>query len=728
MKLVYYIENIDCPNCAAKIEQKIAKLDGVEEVSLSYATKKLHLTVQSTEGLMQKLQAAADSVEDGVIFTEKKPTGHKEHHEHCHDDHCHDEHCHCASHEHSHDHNHAHGHSHEKNESRRDILILAVGAALFLAGLITEWFIGVPYLPEGLMLAAYLVMGGSVLLASFRSICKGQVFDENFLMSVATIGALIIGSLEEAAGVMLFFRIGEMFEHLAVERSRRSVMEAIDLRPETALRICGDSTETIPAEEVAIGDLLLVRAGDRIPVDGIVEKGESALDTAAMTGESVPQEVRAGDRVMSGCINLSGVLEIRAEAELGDSMVTRILESVENAAAGKPKIDRFITRFARVYTPIVVAIALFTAIVPSLITGNWAHWVYTALNFLMISCPCALVLSVPLAFFSGIGAGSRKGILFKDGAALEVLAKIRAVVMDKTGTLTNGKFSVTDVAAIGCEPEQLLADCAACEAVSTHPIAIGILEYAAAQGMQPEAASDVQEIAGKGILGTHEGRRIACGNSKLMEMLGIAVNAASDNATTVYVAADGHNMGCITLSDTPKSHAAETVAAMNRSGLHTVMLTGDNAANAETIGKQLGIAEVHAELLPTDKPEYMQKVRAAHGSVLFVGDGINDAPVLSGADVGAAMGSGADAAMEAADIVYLTSDPRAILTSMQIAKRVDATAKINIVFALGIKVLIMLLGFLGFANMWLSVFADTGVTILCVLFVLWNVHFHYRKA
>ncbi len=714
MKLVYYIENLDCPNCAAKIEQKIAKLPGVENVSLSYTAMQLHLTAVTGDGLLERIQAAADSVEDGVIFSEEKPVAKKaDAHEHCHDEGC------CGE-------AHAHKHNHdEKRESRRDILILAMGAVLFLAGVAAEFVVQNAYISMGLMLAAYLIMGGSVLWASLKSICKGQIFDENFLMSVTTIGALCIGSWEEAAGVMLFFRIGELFEHIAVERSRKSVMEAIDLRPETVQRIHGELTEKIPAEEVAIGDLLLVRAGDRIPVDGIVEKGESALDTAAMTGESVPVDVQPGDKVMSGCINLSGVLEIRAAAELGDSMVTRIMDSVENAAAGKPKIDRFITLFARVYTPIVVAIAVLTAIVPSLFTGEWEHWIYTALNFLMISCPCALVLSVPLAFFSGIGAGSRRGILFKDGMALEVLANVRAVVMDKTGTLTNGRFSVTEVTAIGCDLETLLADCAACEAVSTHPIAIGILEYTKSMDIETEPAQDVQEIAGKGILGTRNGRRIACGNAKLMEEIGISVQEGS--STIVYTAVDGVYMGSIALADTPKAHAAETVAAMNSRGLHTVMLTGDNAVNAEQIAGKLGIAEVHAELLPTDKPEYMQKVRQEHGSVLFVGDGINDAPVLSGADVGAAMGSGADAAMEAADVVYLHSDPAAILHSIDIARRVNVTAKICIIFALAIKILIMLLGFIGFANMWLSIFADTGVTMFCVLFVIVRVHLSDRK-
>ena len=706
MKHVYYIENLDCPNCAAKIEQKIAKLHGVTAVSLSYTAMQLHLTAEKAEGLLERIQAAADSVEDGVIFHTEKPASAKPSHTHSHAE-------------------HAHGHHHDVKESRRDLLILAVGAVLFAAGLCLHFAAAGAFASKALLLSAYLVMGGSVLWASLKSILKGQIFDENFLMSVATIGALCIGCWEEAAGVMLFFRIGELFEHIAVERSRRSVMEAIDLRPETAQRIIDGGTETIPAEEVQIGDLLLVRAGDRIPVDGIVETGESALDTAAMTGESVPVDVKAGDKVMSGCINLSGVLEIRAAAALGDSMVTRILESVEHAAAGKPKIDRFITRFARVYTPIVVGIAVLTAIVPSLITGEWEHWIYTALNFLMISCPCALVLSVPLAFFSGIGVGSRRGILFKDGIALEVLATIRAVVMDKTGTLTNGRFSVTEVTAIGCDLEVLLADCAACEAVSAHPIAIGILEYADSMGIEASPAEDVQEIAGKGILGTRNGRRIACGNRKLMEDLGISVEES--DSTIVHIAADGVYMGCISLADSPKPHAAETVAAMNRRGLHTVMLTGDNAVNAEMVSKSLGIAEVHAGLLPTEKPEWMQKVRAEKGSVLFVGDGINDAPVLSGADVGAAMGSGADAAMEAADIVYLHADPASILHSIDIAGRVSTAAKICIGFALGIKILIMLLGFMGIANMWLSIFADTGVTMLCVLFVIVHIHLSDRK-
>ncbi len=712
MKVIYTIENLDCPHCAGVIEQKIQNMEGVESASLSLTTGKLHLQVQSTEGLLERIQAIADSVEDGVIFRERAEHAHAQHHGHDHG------HCHCGDHDHVHP---------AGGEGKAEIIQLVVGAGLFVLGLLAEHLLDVPYVSYALLLLAYLLMGWEVLLSSVKSIAKGQIFDENFLMSIASIGALCVGHWEEAAGVMLFFRIGELFEHIAVERSRRSVMEAIDMRPETAQRLYGDTVETIPAEEISIGDHILVRAGDRIPVDGIIRKGESTLDTSAMTGESVPMSVKPGDSIMSGCINLSGVLEVEATAALQDSMVSRILESVENAAAGKPKIDRFITRFARVYTPAVVAVAVLTAVIPSLITGDWGKWVYTALNFLMISCPCALVLSVPLAFFSGIGAGSRKGILFKDGISLEVLSKIKAVVMDKTGTLTNGRFSVKSVHTNGCEASVLLSVCAACESSSVHPIAQSVLAHAAEYGISPETAENVREIAGKGICSSYHGKEVLCGSRRLLEEQGITVPEITETGTHVHAAADGTYLGCLVLSDLPKNHAADAVKAMQQKGLYTVMLTGDSPEHAEEISGMLGIAETHAGLLPTEKPEYMQKIREKHGIVLFVGDGINDAPVLSGADVGAAMGSGADAAMEAADVVFLNPDPQAILTSIDIAERVNRTARISIIFALAVKFLIMLLGFAGFANMWLSIFADTGVTMLCVLYVIANVHLYYKK-
>lgn len=727
MKIVYTFENIDCPNCAAKIEAAIAGIDTVETAALSYTQGTLHLDVTSTEGLLAKLQAAADSVEEGVVFTlrhKAHPHSHVLHHDHeiacraCNAEHQQEEAENAAVHAAS-----AHAHDDAKSHGMdAGTVTLILGAVLFVIGLVLHLLHVQPeMLSKLLLLGAYLLMGWEVLLSAFRNITKGQIFDENFLMTIATIGAICIGSWEEAAGVMLFFRLGELFEHIAVERSRKSVMEAIDLRPETVALCRGDGqTETIPAEYVQVGDHILVRAGDRIPVDGILVRGESTVDTSAMTGEPVPVTVREGDAVMSGCINQSGVIELEVTAALEDSMVQRILDSVENAAAGKPKIDRFITRFARVYTPVVVAIAVLTAVIPSLLTGNWSHWIYTACNFLMISCPCALVLSVPLAFFSGIGAGSAKGILFKDGLTLEALDKVQAVVMDKTGTLTEGTFTVTAMHSEG-SLEELIRYASALESFSNHPVARSILTYASEHSVLFEKASDVQEIAGKGITGTSGGHRIACGNQKLMQLESISVPTPAQAGTCVYVAVDGAYFGYLVLSDTIKPHAKETIAALHDRGLYTVMLTGDSEQHSLAVAQELGMQEMHADLLPDTKPTVMNSVRAERGSVLFIGDGINDAPVLSGADVGAAMGSGADAAMEAADLVLLSSDPQSILTAMDIAGRVNKTAKFCVIFALAVKIAIMLLGFLGFANMWLSVFADTGVTILCVLFVLANV-------
>lgn len=728
MKKIYTVENIDCPNCAAKIEAAIQKIDGVESASLSYAQGLLHVTAADAEGLLEKIQAASDAVEDGAVFRERTRR-----HEHAHlRHHDHEVACHYCDRTHEESVPDAQPSAGAKSDGKprldSELVLLIAGGVLFGIGLCLHILKAEPViLSKILLFSAYLLMGWDVLFSALKNMAKGQIFDENFLMTVATIGALCIGSWEEAAGVMLFFRIGEMFEHIAVERSRKSVMEAIDMRPDT-VQLCtqGGGTETIPAEYVQPGDRILVRAGDRIPVDGVVVKGESTVDTAAITGEPVPVAVCEGDSVMSGCINQSGVIELEVTAALEDSMVQRILDSVESAAAGKPKIDRFITRFSRVYTPIVVGIAVLTAIVPSLVTGNWGHWVYTALNFLMISCPCALVLSVPLAFFSGIGAGSAKGILFKDGLALEALDKVQAVVMDKTGTLTEGTFTVTAMQSEN-GMEELICRAAALEAHSTHPVAKSILAYAAAHGVSYVPAQDVQEIAGKGIRGTAGGHSIVCGNEKLMADEDISVSAPRHAGTCVYVGVDGAYLGYLVLSDRIKAHAREAVNAMNTRGLYTVMLTGDSASHTKAVAEELGIGEVHAGLLPTEKPERMEQVRASHGSVLFIGDGINDAPVISGADVGAAMGTGADAAMEAADIVLLGSDPQSVLTAFDIAGRVNKTARFCIVFALIVKAAIMILGFAGYANMWLSVFADTGVTILCVLFVLWRVHFYYRK-
>ena len=697
-KLVYDVENIDCASCAAKIENAIRKLEGVEAANLSYATGQLHLNISENieeKALLKQIKKATAQIEDDVVY-----------------------------------HKHVVGKSAESEPETHsgELVMYVIGAVIFAIGMIIHWITKNELLSGIFLMSSYLLLGWEVVWNALKSLLKGQMFDENFLMTIATVGAICIGSWEEAAGVMLFYRTGELFEHIAVERSRKSVMQAIDMRPETVQKIFSSrDIKTIPAKRVKKGDLLLVRAGDRIPVDGIIKKGESSIDTSAMTGESVPVAVKAGSEVMSGCINLSGVLELEASAGLKDSMITRILDSVENAAAGKPKIDKFITRFSRVYTPVVVVIAVLTAVIPSLITGNWSYWVYTALNFLMISCPCALVLSVPLAFFSGIGAGSAKGILFKDGISLEAMEKIKAVVMDKTGTLTKGTFTVTEAETEGCNTEELFQLCAACESYSTHPVAKSILTYMQEQGIEYQPAKMVRELAGRGIIGQVGEMQIACGNEKLMEELEISHPEKISAGTCIYVAVNNAYYGRLILSDVPKEHSAETVKSFNQQGIYTVMLTGDSSEHTQKVAQELGIQETHAGLLPTEKPEYLKKVREAQGAVMFVGDGINDAPVLSGADVGVAMGSGADAAMEAADVVLLGSDPKSLLTARDIAKRVNQTARICIWFALTVKVLIMILGFCGFANMWLSVFADTGVTILCVLFVLFRIHFYYRK-
>jgi len=698
IKLVYDVENIDCAACATKIENAIRKLDGIEKADLSYATGQLHISVSKNtdqKELLKQIRDASHQIQEGVVW---------------------------------HKHNTVKAKKSEPETHSSELMLLIIGAVIFIIGLAIGWITKNEMLSGIFLLSAYLLMGWEVLYHAIKSLFKGQMLDENFLMSIATVGAICIGSWEEAAGVMLFYRIGELFEHIAVERSRKSVMQAIDMRPETVQKIfSATDIRTVPADRIKAGDRILVRVGDRIPVDGIVIKGESSVDTSAMTGESVPVSVRKDSEVMSGCINLSGVLEIKASAGLKDSMITRILDSVENAAAGKPKLDKFITRFARIYTPVVVAIAVLTAIVPSLITGNWTHWIYTALNFLMISCPCALVLSVPLAFFSGIGAGSAKGILFKDGISLEAIEKIKAVVMDKTGTLTKGVFTVTEAETQDCRTEELFQLCAACESYSTHPVAKSILAYMQEQGIAYESAKMVRELAGRGIIGQVNGMQVACGNEKLMEELEISYPEYISSGTCVYVAVDGSYYGRLILSDMPKEHSAETVKEFNQRGIYTVMLTGDSPEHAHKVAEQLEIQEAHAGLLPTEKPEYLNKIRSEKGAVMFVGDGINDAPVLSGADVGVAMGSGADAAMEAADVVLLRSDPAYLITAMDIAKRVNQTARICIFFALAVKIVIMIAGFCGFANMWLSVFADTGVTILCILLVLMRIHFYYRK-
>ena len=681
---VYVMKNIDCANCSAKIEKKIQELPEVDDCILTFATRQLR--VYSSEGtkLLPKMQAIADQIEPGTVIEireEGKPSS--------------------DTHDDKHDH---------------DIPELLAGAALFIIGELLSH--SMPPVSIGCFVIAYLILGREVLLTALKNMKSGHVMDENFLMSVATIGAFAIGEFGEAVGVMLFYRVGEAFEHRAVEKSRSQIMEAVDLRPETVLLDENGTVREIPAGSAAVGNIVQIRPGDRIPLDGVVVEGESRIDTSPITGEPVPVSVTIGSTLTSGCVNTSGLLKMRVEKELSESMVTRILDSVENAAASKPQAERFITKFARVYTPFVVALAAATAIIPSLITGNWSHWIYTALTFLVISCPCALVLSVPLAFFSGIGAGSRKGILFKGGIALETLKNVKTVVMDKTGTITKGNFIVQDIVpSANYTAVEVLQAAAACETVSTHPIGTSILLAAKEQDLSLENPAQLEEISGKGIHARLSCGDVLCGNRKLLTEFNVDCGAYDENGavTTVYVAINGTFAGTIQISDTIKPEAKDAIRTLKSMGIRSAMLTGDGEAAAEAVADAVGIDHVYAKLLPAEKLEILQKLRAESGSAMFVGDGINDAPVLAGADVGAAMGSGADAAIEAADVVFMTSSMDAIPTAIRIAKSTGAISNQNVVFALAVKALVMVLGLMGIASMWLAVFADTGVAILCVL-------------
>ncbi|MCI9632618.1 MAG: heavy metal translocating P-type ATPase [Ruminococcus sp.] len=689
-KQIYIIENLGCANCAAKMERKIQELPQVDYANLIYATRQLQVVTNTDEELLPVFQGICASIEDGVTLTKQETKQ-------------------AASERKA-------AEKEKARENKKDIWELGIGAVLMAAGIVTEG--DLPAVSAVLLVIAYLILGRHVLLTAGKNLTKGHVFDENFLMSIATLGAFAIQDYKEAVGVMLFYRVGELFEEIAVARSRSQIMDAVDLRPEVVSLVQGSEVQVIPAEQARPGDLLLVRPGDRIPLDGTIMEGESRIDTSPVTGEPVPVAAGIGDSVISGCVNTSGLLRIRVEKALEDSMVTKILDSVENAAASKPKIDRFITRFSRIYTPIVVALAAATAILPSLVTGDWQYWVYTALTFLVISCPCALVLSVPLAFFSGIGAGSKLGILFKGGIAIEALQNVKAVVMDKTGTVTEGNFELQRILpAKGFTEEQVLVMAGTCEQNSTHPIAASIMAAVQKQGITPWAPDSVKEIAGKGIEAAAEEGTLLCGSRSLLSDAGIAADdeRAGSGGTEVFLAVNGKYAGSLIIADTVKEDAKPAVTAMKRQGIVTAMLTGDGPETARAVAAETGIDEVHAKLLPEEKLRELTQIRSTHGSVMFVGDGINDAPVLAGADVGAAMGSGADAAIEAADVVFMTSAMSAIPQALSIAKATGRIARQNVIFALVIKAAVMVLGLAGLANMWMAVFADTGVAMLCIL-------------
>ena len=576
-----------------------------------------------------------------------------------------------------------------------------------------------PYLLYGYVVA-YLLLGHEVIGEALENIRKGHALDENFLMTVATVGAFGIKAYGEAVGVMLFYRLGEYMEDLAVEKSRKDIIAAADLRPETVNIVVGPAVEAIPAGKAKVGDIILVKPGERIPLDSIVVEGRSFIDTAPVTGEPLPVSVAPGMALMSGCINKQGLLKLQVEKILAESMVSKILRSVESAAASKPQMEKFITRFARVYTPVVVGLALLTAIVPSLVTGNWQYWVYTASTFLVISCPCALVLSVPLAYFAGIGAGSKQGILFKGGIVMEALQKIKVVSMDKTGTITKGDFQVQKVEpAAGVTEEELLMKCAAAETMSTHPLAKSIVKMAQDRKLAITKPQEFQEVAGEGIKATFPDEEVLCGNELLLKDNKVAYQDAVDTekvgGAQIYVAVNGKYVGRLIIDDTIKPQAEETIGILKAKGLVTALLTGDGEANAQRVAQKVGINHVYGQLLPQDKFKVLQDLRKEFGSVMYVGDGINDAPVLAGADVGAAMGSGADAAIEAADVVFLHSEATAINKAISIGRITNKVAWENVYFALGVKLVILLAGMFGYASMWAAVFADSGVAALCVM-------------
>ena len=691
---IFILDNLDCPHCASKIEQKINTLPEIDNAVFTFTTKKLVVKSRhSTDTLLDLLQQTCDSIEDGVTVKSEET-----------------------------EYSHEHHHHHEHTDTKKEYITIFSGLLIFIIAFVLEYIVSDNR--KGIYIigyvVAYLILGSEILIKSAKNIAKGQLLDENFLMSIATLGAFAIQEFPEAVGVMLFFRIGELFQDIAVQKSRTQIMNAVDLRPETVSLVKGEEIICISAKEAKVGDILLVKVGDRIPLDAVVIEGTSQIDTSAVTGESIPVTVTEGSHLFSGCINKSNVIKIRVEKVLEESMVTKILRSVENAVAGKPRIDNFITRFSRVYTPIVVLIALCTAIlIPLLTDGNFTKWIYTALSFLVMSCPCALVLSVPLAFFCGIGASSQYGILFKNGIAMEVLAKIKCVVTDKTGTVTKGVFEVQKVfTENNTDKDTLLQLCASCEQFSTHPVAYGIVEYADKQNVALLKADNVEEISGMGIKAEIDRKIILCGNKKIMQKFSVDISKQDIRlvGTKVFVAVNSNYAGCIVLSDTVKDNAEISFQKLKKKNIFTALLTGDNENNTKAVAEQLGADKYFAGLLPQEKQEKLQEIRQEYGSVMFVGDGINDAPVLAGADVGGAMGNGSDSAIEVADVVFMNSDMFSVVKSLEIAQQTTAVAKQNVIFAITIKVLVMLLGITGmYANMWLAVFADTGVAMLCIL-------------
>ncbi|MDM5426061.1 heavy metal translocating P-type ATPase [Bacillus mycoides] len=692
VKEVFVLEGLDCANCAMKIENKVKEMTTVSEATVDFVSKKLRVEVankRELESTVQNIKNVVQKLEPDVKVVREEEKGHD------------------------------HGHDHGDGNVKKMIGRLVVGGILTgiaaLAGL--PQMITIP-----LFVLAYLLIGGDIVWRAVRNITRGQVFDENFLMAIATLGAFAIQQYPEAVAVMLFYQVGELFQSIAVNRSRKSITSLMDIRPDYANVKVGNETKQVSPEDVQIGEYIIVKPGEKVPLDGKVVEGTSMMDTSALTGESVPREVEVGNDVLSGFVNQNGVLIVEVTKEFGESTVSKILDLVQNASSKKAPTENFITKFARYYTPVVVITAAIMAFIPPLILegATFSDWIYRALVFLVISCPCALVVSIPLGFFGGIGGASKSGILVKGSNYLEALNDVKYIVFDKTGTLTKGVFKVTKMEpSEGITAEELLEYAAFAEVYSNHPIAQSI-RNAYGKSIDENAIEDYSEISGHGTVVKVQGKEIFAGNAKLMSKENITFKQPNTVGTLVHVAVDGKYAGYIVISDEVKEDSKQAIQKLKELGIKkTVMLTGDAKSVGEAVGKELGLDEVHAELLPHQKVEEIEKIDAAKRGkekIAFVGDGINDTPVLARADVGIAMGGlGSDAAIEAADIVIMTDEPSKIVTAVKIAKRTRSIVWQNIIFALGVKGLVLLLGAFGIATMWEAVFSDVGVTLLAVL-------------
>lgn len=680
------LEGLNCANCARKIEEKVGKMEGVKESNLNFTTTTLNVKLErkvKEEHAINEIKKIVEALEPHVKV-EKKVSG-------------------------------------KTNVQRAKFEVkptLIIGTILYLIAVIGDFKGALALI---LFVASYLLIGGKVVLTAIKNIARGQLFDENFLMTVATIGAFSISEYPEAVAVMLFYEIGETIQGYAVNKSRSSISSLMDIRADYANIIIDGKEKKVSPETVKVEDIILVKPGEKVPLDGVVIEGESFIDTSALTGESVPRKIVPNDEILSGGINTSGLLKVKVTKKFGESTVSRILEMVENAANKKANTEKFITKFAKVYTPIVVALAILIAVVPSIFIKDalFSTWLYRALVFLVVSCPCALVVSVPLCFFAGIGGASKKGVLVKGSNYLELLKDLETVVFDKTGTLTEGVFSVTEINTNGIDKEKLIEVAAMAESFSNHPIAISIIkEYG--KEIDKEVIKEYKEISGRGIKAVINNEEVLVGNSKLMNEFNILYNEVDSIGTVVYCAINGEFKGSIVISDKIKENAVEALINLKKAGVKkTVMLTGDNKKTAYKVGEKINIDEVHSELLPLDKVKEVEEIMKRsnkNGKLAFVGDGVNDAPVLARADIGIAMGGiGSDAAIEAADIVLMKDDINALVDAINVSKKTNKILWQNIVFALGIKILVMVLGTFGIANMWTAVFADVGVTIIAII-------------